>query len=114
MRTQVENLTVGREGFGQIQFLEPVDVRGLDLNQLIVIEQHLINVFPDDATKPVRGQGINVPARITIEGAWPAKRDAKSVEEYEAFLRKKGSRRKQRFVDYDRQRGAWTFDVPGF
>jgi hypothetical protein len=111
---RVEGLVVGREGYGQIEFLEPVDVRGVDLNQLIVIDRHLITVFPDDATKPPRGQGLNVRARLTIEEAWPEHRDAESLEEYEAFLRKRGSRRKQRFVAYDRQRGAWTFNVPGF
>jgi nuclear pore complex protein Nup98-Nup96 len=111
---QVENLVVGREGYGQVEFLDPVDLRGVDLNQLIVIDRHLITVFPDDATKPPRGHGLNVRARLTIEEAWPEHKDPQSLEEYEAFLRKRGSRRKQRFVSYDRHRGAWTFDVPGF
>jgi len=110
----VEHLTVGRTGFGQVEFLEPVDVRGLDLNKLIIIDKLVITVFPDDANKPPRGQGLNVPARITIEQAWPTKRDEKGLASYAAFLKKMGNRRKQRFVAYDKERGAWVFDVPGF
>lgn len=58
--------------------------------------------------------GLNVRARITIEQVWPEKKDPKSLHAYETYLKKVGRHRRQSFVHYDTENGAWTFDVPHF
>lgn len=59
---------------GQISFLSPVDIRGHVLDEDIVIEKDNIQVYPLDTEyegvfpqgRPKIGQGINVPARLTL------------------------------------------------
>lgn len=50
--------------WGRIQFLCPVDLRGLRLEHLIKIEKRLVEIYPDDLNKPPRGEGLNLPTRI--------------------------------------------------
>ncbi|TIA82922.1 hypothetical protein E3P89_00669 [Wallemia ichthyophaga] len=84
----VEGLKVGRKGYGEIHFLEPVDLTTLDgLNeltdgQLVVFESRVAYVYPDGVEegednpenaplKPAPGRGLNVAAEIELEGCWP-------------------------------------------
>ena len=41
----VERFVVGHEEFGEVQFLVPVDLRGLDLDKLILMAKGRIQVF---------------------------------------------------------------------
>ena len=60
---EVYPFTIWNE-WGRIQFLAPVDLRGLRLEHLIKIERRLIEIYPNDVDKPPRGQGLNLPTRI--------------------------------------------------
>ena len=61
----VEGLCVWNE-WGEVKFLESVDLRRVDLDQLIDIERRSITVYPDDRLKPEAGRGLNVHIQLTF------------------------------------------------
>jgi len=77
-------------------------------------------VYPEHYDKPPVGQGLNVPAEISLERVWPIdkatgdpiKYTPKLVEmNYEGVLRKACVRLEAEFVSYTPERGIWTFKV---
>ena len=66
----VENFTVGNEN-GTIEFLGETDVRGLDLDELVIIQHGFAEVYPEakfptEESKPRRGDKLNKPSIITL------------------------------------------------
>ena len=57
---------IGREDVGEVQFLLPVNLLGLDLDNLVEIEKGRIQVYgiPGAPGPPRLGQGLNVPAML--------------------------------------------------
>ena len=77
-------------------------------------------VYPDDSVKPPVGEGINVPAEITMERIWPVDKSTqepvKSPERvkalnYEDKLRRSCKRMDAEFISYDAELGVWKFRV---
>ena len=64
----LERFVIGREDLGEVQFLVPVDLVGLDLDKLIDIEKGRIQVYgiEGQAQAPALGQGLNVPAMLVF------------------------------------------------
>ena len=72
-----ERLVVSRKGYGEIQFLEPVDLTGLPklgalLGGVIRFDDKECSVYPDseEVDKPPPGSGLNVKAKLSLEGCW--------------------------------------------
>lgn len=120
----VANFTIGRENCGFVVFDEPVDLSVVDLAKLFggiaVIQLRSITIYPQSATKPPQGQGLNFPATITLGNSWPRQKDRKTP-----LFEKSGvkfSRHVERlrrvagttFVGYDKETGEWVFKVPHF
>lgn len=122
-----KGLVVGRVGYGQVEFLEPVDLTGLSklgalLGDVVHFEDQECSVYydADDADKPPPGSGLNVRARITLERCWPVnkatrepimEKDHPSVQRQLKRLRNmKGTN----FEDFDMETGKWTFKVDHF
>ncbi|PTU18236.1 hypothetical protein P175DRAFT_0495628 [Aspergillus ochraceoroseus IBT 24754] len=117
--------TVGRQHCGSVTFDEPVDMTTIDLDQifggLVEIGVRKITVYPDEAIKPPRGKGLNVPSTLRIENSWPrGGRDKKSpsplttgplFDKHVDRLRKVHN---TEFVDYETQTGTWVFKVPHY
>ena len=61
----VDNFSV-HNAWGQITFLKPVDLRGLNLDDIIQIEKKAITVYRNDALRPKFGTGLNVPVKMTF------------------------------------------------
>ena len=40
-----QNFTIGRDGYGKIQWLGETDIRGLDLDAIVTIDQKEVNVY---------------------------------------------------------------------
>jgi len=62
---------------GRIEFLEPVDLTGVDLEDAVTIEPNAIEVYKDDdlsKVKPLLGQKLNHPAKATLFRVPPTKR----------------------------------------
>ncbi|KAH9948754.1 nucleoporin autopeptidase-domain-containing protein [Amylocystis lapponica] len=123
----LSGLIVGRVGFGQIKFLEPVDLTNVPrlsglLGELVRFEEGECSVYPDsdDAEKPPPGTGLNVRARIELIRCWaldkatrePIK-DEKNAMAIRHFKRLKNMKHTH-FEGFDIQEGKWTFTVDHF
>ncbi|KAI0564874.1 Nucleoporin autopeptidase [Gracilaria domingensis] len=72
----VKGFAVGRHGHGKIEWIEPVDVRGLDLDLAVDIQKGEFAVYPErDA-----GQ-LDAAARVTLENMFKKKKGSSSSEE---------------------------------
>jgi nuclear pore complex protein Nup98-Nup96 len=124
-----KGLTVGRVGFGEITFLEPVDLTSLPrlsalLGKVVQIDKKECAVYPDsvegDDVKPPPGEGLNVPARIVLSGCWPvdrATREPIKEEQHPLFvkhLKRLKSMKRTHFENYSIEDGKWTFRVDHF
>lgn len=108
----IPNLILGRRGYGYIRFHHPVDLTTItspsDLREILSIDRGTISLYGDGAIPP-EGQGLNVPATVTLEKVFP---DAgvgtvEFVEELERSV-------DTEFVSWDRESGCWTFNVQHF
>jgi nuclear pore complex protein Nup98-Nup96 len=122
--SKIPNFTIGRSGFGEVTFLEPVDVTGFDLNDLfgkvVVFTEMELAVYPDDwEDKPPQGQGLNRPARITLLNCYPRDKATKQFitdindPRHARFLKRVKNIPETEFVSYTDD-GAWTFEVKHF
>ena len=77
-------------------------------------------MYPDDARKPPVGQGLNRPARVTLEQSWPVCktthqpiRDPERLErmQYVEKLKRSTAKIGGSFVEYDPETGACVFEV---
>ncbi|CEJ03023.1 hypothetical protein RMCBS344292_17014 [Rhizopus microsporus] len=120
----VQNLVVGRTGFGEIRFEKPVDLSQVDLDDflgnLIVIDDRRVVVYPDEATKKPAGTELNVPAVISIENCFSHDKytgaPIKDPEHprFKLFVDKIRQRPGVEFVSYDNSTGTWSFRAQKF
>ncbi|KXZ47639.1 hypothetical protein GPECTOR_34g798 [Gonium pectorale] len=117
----VSNFTVSRAGVGQVRWVVPVDVRGLALQDIVQISYGEVLCYPNPATKPAQGSGLNKPAEITLYGVYrkdketgaPIKEGARG-QGYEKLLRQMCGRMGAKFVSYKLDGGVWKFEVEHF
>lgn len=117
----VANVTVRKEGIGSVRWLDPVDLRNLDIDSIVVLAQGSVDVYPDDSEKPPVGRGLNRPAVITLNGVYkmdkatgkPTK-DPELVEKYSRKLKSICARDSAKFILYDGETGVWKFEVEHF
>ena len=64
----LDRFVIGHEEWGEVQFLLPVDVRGLDLDELVSISKGRMQVYglPGGSAAPALGTQLNVPAMLTF------------------------------------------------
>ncbi|KAK6459317.1 nucleoporin NUP145 precursor [Scheffersomyces xylosifermentans] len=120
----VENLIIGRIGYGQIAYNYPVDLsqikRKADENgvtlenelfgKIFKMKKMLILLYTnEDEEKPPMGVGLNVPATVTLEGAKP--KEGISIGDYIGQLK---SQKGMEFVTYDPITYVWVCKVKHF
>ncbi|KAI0102297.1 nuclear protein 96-domain-containing protein [Nemania sp. FL0031] len=117
-RQKVTDLTVGRENIGYVRFKVPVDLTSIDIDSIydgiVVLTPRSATVYPNPGQKPPVGKGLNVPALINLENAWPrASRTGKptSITKHVERLKKIPD---TRFEKYNEETGEWTFSVEHF
>ena len=107
------SLTIYRTKYGRIEWLKPVDVTGLNLDEIVVIDRKAV-VYPDESVKPGIGQGLNSPARVTLQNQYNRKngRPYKDIENMKQTLASQGAK----FVYYkpDQNGGEVQFTVDHF
>ncbi|KAF2770538.1 hypothetical protein EJ03DRAFT_381996 [Teratosphaeria nubilosa] len=126
-RKQLQNLgklTVGRHGYGWIEFQGPIDLSTVPLDHIcgdiVQLTTRQATVYKDDTDKPMMGRGLNVPSIIHLENSWPRSHGGKrAVHATEGRLSEKHIQRLQkvggtRFEKYDPKTGIWTFKVDHF
>lgn len=119
----VPNFTIGRKGYGNVYFGEPIDVAGLNLDELVHFRNKEIIIYPDDDSKPPIGTELNRKAQVTLDQVWPHDKtlhasitDKARLEEmdYEGKLRDVCAKHDTRFVEYRPETGSWVFKVDHF
>ena len=121
----VQNFVVGRKGYGQVRFSQPVDlsqVRSIpDIpGTIVVFDLKICTVYPDEAIKPPVGRGLNVPATITLEKCWPVSKETRrpivDVENprFIAHVERLKRQPETEFIDYIADTGSWIFKVKHF
>ncbi|WRT66918.1 uncharacterized protein IL334_003883 [Kwoniella shivajii] len=122
--SELHNFTAGRRGFGEVTFLEPVDLTLAPLDDLlgtiVVFDQSELSVYPDDyPAKAPEGQGLNIPARITLENVFAHDKATKepirdsSDPRFVRFLKRVKNIPNTEFVSYTDD-GTWSFKVEHF
>ena len=123
--TSVPSLKVGRRGYGQISFDQPVDLSALNsldevCGGVITFGDRVCTVYPPGWTKPAPGNGLNIPATITLEDCYPTDRENKKPirdvdhPRYQFHLKRLKNVPDTEFVDYLVQEGIWVFKVKHF
>ncbi|KAF9281983.1 hypothetical protein BGZ68_006286 [Mortierella alpina] len=122
----VENFKVGLPEYGSVTFLQPVDLTGVAslsaiCGHIVIFDKKTCSVYPDDNNKPPRGQGLNVPALISLEKCWPMDRSTrelvvfdKSSPMYAQHLKRLRRQADTTFIDFTTDNGTWTFRVEHF
>jgi nuclear pore complex protein Nup98-Nup96 len=121
------DLIVGRQGYGEIHFLEPVDLTGLPklsalLGEIVRFDDKECSVYPDseEVDKPPPGSGLNVRARLTLLRCWAvdkATREPIKDATHPAaikHLKRLKNMKDTHFESFDINEGKWTFVVDHF
>lgn len=119
----ITDFRIIHKDFGSITWKGVTDVRGLNLNDVVIFGDNSLEVFPglSDGTK--NGHPLNKEAEVCLEGCWPKNKegkrepcaDMKVLKKYEARLQKiQKNLDGVFFKDYDPVRGQWMFTVTSF
>lgn len=107
--SQIDNLEIGRYGYGSIKWPGLTDVRQLDFDKIIDIQRGRLTVYPE-YEKPNVGTELNKEAVISLNvktRAGPSKA-AEVKDRLVAITEKLGGK----FISYDLD--MWIFCVPHF
>jgi len=119
----VPNFTVGREGYGSVYWKGPVDIQGLNLNEIVHFRRKEIIVYPDDDTKPVCGEELNRPAQVTLHQVWPVDKTTHTIikdinrlktMKYAEKIEMATIKLEASFKEYRSDTGTWVFQVKHF
>lgn len=112
---RVEELSVEKPGVGGITFHGAVDCTGLDFSKLVRLDVGSVIVYPEQGSKPARGEGLNRQATVRMEQCWMQNGKGKQdPEKIRRRIKKMTEEKKADFVDYDLSTGVWTFRVEEF
>lgn len=120
----VRAFAVGRHGVGRVEWLDPVDVRGLVIDDCVHIERGDVAVLPDREASQ-----LDAPARVTLEGMRPKQKKSKgsgsnndnstvtdpaTIAKYEKSLRRFCERNNLKFISYDSSSAQCVFETVSF
>ncbi|XP_071847086.1 nuclear pore complex protein Nup98-Nup96-like isoform X3 [Apostichopus japonicus] len=120
---EVENFTIGREGYGSVFFPGVTDISNLNLDEIVYFRRKEITVYPDDDSKPAEGEGLNKRAEVTLDRTWPVDKSSREpitdIERlnalgYEEKLERATTKLGAKFIEYRPETGSWVFEVPHF
>ncbi|CUS13655.1 unnamed protein product [Tuber aestivum] len=122
---RVMGLTIGRRGYGQVRFDNPVDISDIeDIDKIpghiVLFAQRVCTVYPETMPKPPPGKGLNVPATITLEDCFPVSKNERGKirdpehPRYVTHIRRLKSIKDTEFVNYLANEGLWIFRVRHF
>jgi len=110
--SRIDNLEIGRYGVGSVKWPGLTDVRGLDFDAIVLIEQGSLTLYPD-SEKPKIGEGLNKEAVISLN-VKPSRADPspKGVALLTARLTQISETFGGKFISYDLEK--WIFRMPHF
>jgi len=115
------NFIVGRKDVGFIRWMEPVDIRDINLDDIVNLAAGSVEVYPESSNKPPVGEGLNKPATITLlkifktdEDTRKPTKDPEKIERFVRKIKKKSGEQGAQFISYDAETGIWKFSVEHF
>lgn len=110
--SRIDNLEIGRYGYGAVRWPGLTDVRRIDFDETVTIDRGSLTLYPD-REKPKVGDELNKEAVISLH-VRPSRTDAKlkSADVLRARLTKISEEFGGRFISYDMDK--WIFRVPHF
>jgi len=116
----VTGFKVERPGYGSVAWDGAVDVRGVDIDTVVVIESKNVSVYDEaeeTGQKPQQGSKLNRPAVITMYGIYP-KDGAESSADAKAKLKRKIEKSTKKMgadlLSFEEESGVWKFRVGHF
>ncbi|KAL3918991.1 MAG: hypothetical protein SGILL_003976, partial [Bacillariaceae sp.] len=114
----VSHFSVSRPGVGKVEWEGAVDVRGANLNKIVLIEPGSVSVYEEEeqlGRKPEVGSKLNRPAVLTLEKIFPAEgASAAAIEKFCNKVARKTKKMDAEFIDYDPSTGEWKLRVHHF
>lgn len=122
----VNEFVVGRKGYGELRYLEPVDLNTVttmaDIPGTLVLFERLMEceVYPEGTDGQEPGHGLNHRARISLEKCWPIERSTQKPIRDPNHPKLKAQERRCKnqpgteFVSFDPETGKWVFEVEHF
>lgn len=105
---RVDNLEVGRHGYGHVQWPGPTDVRGMNFDLDVNIERYQLEIYPG-VDKPKINDKLNKPAVICLHVKPSRNSDLSTLKDK---LAKISADYGGTFIDYDLEK--WYFRMPHF
>lgn len=120
--TRVQNFSAGRKNCGHLMFKYPVDLTAFEgrwnslLGETISFQNNLLQIYPDDENKPSQGNGLNVPAVVTLDHVFPKTYDPQNPDfaKLERHIDKLKSAHGMKFISFDPYTGNYVFEVEHF
>lgn len=99
---QIENFEIFNDD-AKIIFLEPVDVRKLDLDQIVILGKKYVEIYPEKSNikTPKPGKGLNKPATIEFYNWKMPTKYQNNPENFREKLKDWANKIKAKFVRYD-------------
>ena len=123
-KKKVPDVCIGREKCGFVTFDRPVNLNEVPMDhifgEIAQISHRSLTIYPDAATKPAVGKGLNVPSTIYLANSWPRAKDRKtplyekSGDRFNKHILRLRKVRDTEFVRYDADTGTWVFKVKHF
>ncbi|MES1902372.1 MAG: Nuclear pore complex protein Nup98-Nup96 [Paramarteilia canceri] len=119
----IEDLIIGREGYGMLKFPGKTNVMNLNIDRDIYFKKRKVSIYTDNTNKPPRGTALNKECNITLFNVYPASRKQKDIKvdlnerDLKLFIDKlKGECKRwdAKYVNYDYEKGSWSFIVKHF
>jgi len=111
----VPNFSVQRKGFGTVEWVDPVDVRGLVIDKTVEIDDMSIEVYMSEEDTPKRGTKLNRPAICTILGMRKPDEFDGSLQEFAEWLKTDYTPSLDaEFIHFDAEKTVWKFKVKHF
>lgn len=116
----VSNFVVSRPGYGSVAWEGAVDVRGVDLDIVVGIEDKEVAVYDEyeeitGCTKPPVGSKLNRPAYITLEHVFPTLGNTEeAIAKFERKIAKQTAKMGADLLSYDSSSGLWKFRAHHF
>ena len=112
----VENFSVTHAGVGSVKWLEPVDLRGADLDCDVIIAPRSVSLYErlNDDQDEANGsrRPLDAPAVVTLENVFYKGSSIKKQREFAARVEEKTNGMEgATFLSYEKGSGRWQFAV---
>ena len=109
--SRVENFVVTRKNFGCVKWLEPVDVRKLEIDRVVRIERGGVYVYHENSgiPSPPSGEGLKKRAEVTLYECRPKKAGEAARAKFEERVLKQTRRMGGDLLGFDVATGVWRF-----